>query len=73
MLTNDLIDQVSKTDNVVNKFHNEKPCGIIYKYIKYENGYLFKYVNNSTNLVLREKITFTLDNCIINGIYGNIV
>lgn len=73
MLYKELVDKVSKTDNVINKFYNEQPCGINYKYIKYEEGYLFRYSNNSTNRLLVEKITFGLQNCYIVGVQGSIV
>lgn len=73
MLSKDLVDKVNKTDNVINKFYNEQPCGINYKYIKYEDGYLFRYSNNSTNRNLVEQITFTLQNCYIVGVPGNVI
>lgn len=71
MLSVPLIDRMEAANNIVHKFYNSQPCGIFYKYYKYENGYVFKYVNNSNQYLLDEEIIFSLENCYIVGASGN--
>jgi len=63
---------VDKTNRVKPKYYNDEEVGILFKFLKYDNGYIFKYINDSKNYLLYEFLEFNMDNCYIVGISGNI-
>jgi hypothetical protein len=55
----------------MHKFYEDKQIEVLYKYMKYDKGYLFKYINDSKQYMLDEDLTFSLKNCVIAGVQGN--
>ena len=37
----------------------------MFKFLKYYNGYIFKYMNNTQDLILHETLVFGINNCYI--------
>ena len=61
------MDQVDKSNRVQVKQYQNRDVDILFKFIKYDRGYLFKYVNETDEYRLHETLTFDMDNCYICG------
>ena len=59
---------VRKSNKIMHKFYDDNQIEVLYKYIKYDKGYLFQYINDSKQYMLDEEIIFKLENCFIAGV-----
>ncbi len=67
------MDEVDKTNRVSVKYYRDQDVGILFKFVKYDHGYVFKFINDSNQFRLKETMIFNLENCYVVGERGNVV
>ena len=58
---------------MVFKLYKGQKVDIFCNYLYHEEGFAILFSNKTKNYVLKEKIQFLLDNCHIEGVYGNFI
>ena len=65
------MEEVERSNRICTKLYNGYEVGILFKFVRYDWGYLFKFINDSDRFYLKEDMIFSMDNCYIVGERGN--
>lgn len=66
-----VLEELERSNRIQTKLYNGSEVGILFKFVRYDQGYAFKFINDSDRYSLNEDLLFGLENCYVVGERGN--